>query len=96
MLGVLLFELLNPTGSINKLLFPGKKGMAGRTNFYADLIVYGSELKLTATGTFGCYFLVFGVDVRFHGLQCLQKTITVGTTYFSRVNIISYLSGTFF
>lgn len=66
MLGIFLVKFLNTSCCIDKFLLPGKKRMAGGTDFDTDLLADRSQLKLTATCAFCFNFIVFGMNFRFH------------------------------
>ncbi len=74
MFGVFFLELLNTAGSIYELLLAGKKRMAGRTDLNFYCLVNRTKLYFITTGTLGLYFMICGMDIRFHCTLSLQKT----------------------
>jgi len=62
MLGILLIELLDPAGSIDKLLLAGEKRMTGGTNFHVYFLLYRTKFKLAAAGTLRSNFMVFRMN----------------------------------
>jgi hypothetical protein len=64
---VLTAEFIDPTSGINNLLFAGVERMAGRTDFYMQVIGQRrarGEIVATAAGDFN--FLILGVYLCFH------------------------------
>ena len=60
-------EFLDASGGIDELLLPGEKGMAGRTNTEADVLLGGACMIDRAASADDLAFHVFGVNIRFHG-----------------------------
>jgi hypothetical protein len=70
---VLAAEFIDPTGGINNLLFAGVERMAGRTDFYMQIIGQRrarSEIVATAAGDLN--FLILGMYLCFHWFQTCQ------------------------
>jgi hypothetical protein len=63
---VSLFESLNTTCSIHKLLFTGKERVAGRTNFRCYLRLGGTGKEGIAAQTLDRNFIILGMDSFFH------------------------------
>ena len=61
-----LFELVDTTACIDKLLLAGKERMALRANFNAQITLGGSGLYDFAACTGNRAFLVFGMNTLFH------------------------------
>ena len=63
---IFLLKSLNPSGGIQKFLFPGKEGMAVGTDFNTDLLLGTLRFKGRSTGTFNHRFKDFGMHILFH------------------------------
>jgi hypothetical protein len=63
---VFLPEPLNPSGGVNQLLFAGKEGMTGRTDFHLDVFNGGTGLNHIPAGAGNFGHLVLGMNLRFH------------------------------
>lgn len=73
------FKSLNTTGSINKLLFAGKKRMAGRADFSTDLFQGGTGLECVAAQTLYSYLGIHWVNTFFHIFLLKQYWLRVST-----------------
>jgi hypothetical protein len=63
---VLSAESFNAASRIDQLLFPGKKWVAFRANFDADILFGRANLQNIATGAFDACFRILRMNVRFH------------------------------
>jgi len=68
----LLPEPFDTSGGINQLLFARKERMAGRTNFYVNILYSRASFNDVATSTGDFSQLILGVNTLFH-LCFLQK-----------------------
>lgn len=58
---------LDPTSSVNQLLFAGEKGVAGGANLQVDIaFMTRAGLEGAAAGTTDVYKFVGGMDIAFH------------------------------
>src|SRR5690349_21176607 len=64
---VLLFEAVDASGGVDQLLLPGKEGVAGGTDFHADIaLVRRARLEDMAAGADDVDFVVSGVNSSLH------------------------------
>ncbi len=63
---IFLLKSFNPSGGIQKFLFPGKEGMAVGTNLNTDLLLGTLRFEGRPAGAFDHRFKNFGVDIFFH------------------------------
>ena len=76
-LGITLLELLDSTCGVDELLLAGEERVAGGADLNFNLVQYGTELELGATGT-GCRNLfIIRMNVGFHNSLVLQHTVNV-------------------
>jgi hypothetical protein len=65
-LGVLFSKPFNPTRCIHQFLFAGKKGMALRTNFHANVFFGGPHLNGITAGTLDGRWSILWMNIFFH------------------------------
>jgi hypothetical protein len=63
---VTLQKAVNPTSSIDKFLFAGEEGVAGRTNFDVDLFKSATSIKFVAATALHVAVNVFWMDSFLH------------------------------
>ena len=66
MVRILLHELLNPAGRVNKFLFACEEGMTGGTDLHIHFTVHGPKLYFIAAGALRLNFMVFRMNIFFH------------------------------
>ncbi len=64
--GVFSIKPFHSTGGIDQLLFPGKKWMAGGTNFDPDMVGGRTGLEFVTARATGYYGFIFWMNAFFH------------------------------
>jgi hypothetical protein len=72
-IGVFLGEAFDAASRINQLLLAGEKGMAVRTNFYANRLAFEGRagVKRVAAGALNLHCVIIGMNSFFHGTLLL-------------------------